>query len=310
MTIAITGGSGGFARTALTHLLARRPADEIVVITRNPRGLDELAGRGVDIRHGDFDDPSTLPAAFRGVDELLLVSTNRVGTRMVQHTAAISAAADAGVSRIVYTSFAGRGDGNPSIAVADHRATEELIRATGVRSTILRNSQYIDALVEAASREPLRTGVWLSSTGGGLVAPIARAECAEAAAAVVLGDGHDGEVYELTGPGLLTFGDVADIVSKVAGRDLAHRDVTEDEVYARFDAMGIPRDAIADNTVDGVPWSSNDMVTMERSIRLGFLAFVTDHAERLLGRRPQSVAEFAASRREYLRSIQPEPAGR
>ena len=78
----------------------------------------------------------------RGVDRLLLISTDAVGARLDQHRAAVAAASKAGVRHVAYTSFPQPVPTNPALVVADHAATEQAIRDSGLTSTMLRNNLY------------------------------------------------------------------------------------------------------------------------------------------------------------------------
>src|SRR5689334_4449446 len=139
MTVAITGASGTLGR-----LIAER-LDDAVLITRDPSSLE-----GADVREGDFEDPSSLARAFEGVDRLLIISLPRVGERVPHHIAAVEAAAAAGVSHLLYTSITDPSDSNPAYVAAEHRATEDAMRASGLAWTFLRNSIYTEMLVPTA----------------------------------------------------------------------------------------------------------------------------------------------------------------
>ena len=106
--IIITGGTGALNGATTDHLLAHIPADGIAVVTRDPHRASHLADRGVEVRRGDYADPASLPAAFDGADQLLLVSSNDpFADAVALHRAAIDAAVDVGVGRILYTSHQG-----------------------------------------------------------------------------------------------------------------------------------------------------------------------------------------------------------
>ncbi|WP_326761621.1 SDR family oxidoreductase [Streptomyces phaeochromogenes] len=303
MTILLTGASGGFGRRAVELLLDRLPAHELILMTRTPEKLADFAARGADIRYGDFDDYESLKSAFTGADKVLLISASKVGSRIPQHTNAINAARAADVRHVVYTSYIGKGPDNPSLAVGDHRSTEDLLRESGMTWTVLRNAQYTDALVEAGARVPLRTGRWLSSTGSGRMPLVTRDDCVDSAVEVLSTPGHEDVIYEITGPELLTYREVAETIAEVAERPIEYLDVDEEAMYAHFDSMGIPRVAVADQSVDAVPWSSEDMVTVERAIRLGFMEVASQDVEKLTGKRPKSLREFTREREGHLKSL-------
>jgi len=302
MKIIVTGASGNFGSATVTSLLERMPAKDLILVTRDPARLDHLARLGVTVRRGDFDDREALEAAFIGGDKLLLVSATKVGSRIPQHRNAIEAAAAAGVRHIVYTSFIASDDSNPSLAVSDHRGTEKILAASGLDWTVLRNSQYTDAVIEAMAPLALQNGRWIASAGDGKMAHVWREDCVASAVAVLTGDGHRNRTYDITGPELLSYREVAALVSEVAGRPIAFASVTDEALYAFFDGLGIPREAVPDQSVGDVPWSSDDMVSFEQSIREGHMAVISDHVEQLTGRRPRSVLAFALERREQLQA--------
>ena len=302
MKIIVTGASGNFGSAAVSRLLERVPAEDLIVVTRDPARLDRLAELGMTIRRGDFGDREALEAAFAGGDKLLLVSATKVGSRIPQHRNAIEAAAAAGVRQIVYTSFIASDDSNPSLAVSDHRGTETMLAASGLDWTVLRNSQYTDAVIEAMAPLALQRGRWIASAGDGKMAPVWREDCVASAVAVLTGDGHRNRKYDITGPELLSYREVAALVSEVAGRPIAFAPVTDEAMYEFFDDLGIPREAVPDQSVGDVPWSSDDMVSFEQAIREGHMAVISDHVERLTGRKPQSVRAFALERREQLQA--------
>ncbi len=119
MTIGITGAAGHLGRAAAEAVLRTTEPSEVVLTTRRPEALADLAAPGVQVRHADFDRPETLTAALAGVHRLLLVSTDEVGARLDQHRAAVGAAVEAGVSHVVYTSEPEPVPRNPAVAVAD-----------------------------------------------------------------------------------------------------------------------------------------------------------------------------------------------
>ncbi|MBL1087699.1 NAD(P)H-binding protein, partial [Streptomyces actinomycinicus] len=106
--IIVTGATGKLGRRTVERLLERVPADRVGVSVRDPRKARDLAGRGVRVRQGSFDDPASLVHSFEGAEQLLLVSLDRTGPQCVSgHRAAIDAAVKAGVGRILYTSQMG-----------------------------------------------------------------------------------------------------------------------------------------------------------------------------------------------------------
>jgi len=302
MTIAVTGASGNYGAAAVRGLLEQVPSEDLILISRSPARLGHFAELGCQVRRGDFDDRASMAEALRGAERMLLISTGRVGKRLPQHGNAIAAAVEAGVRHIVYTSFVGIADDNPALVIRDHGGTEAMLRESGVAWTALRDSQYADAMTDVAGPLALSTGIWRSSTGEGRIAFVTREDCVAAAVAALTSDGHENRVYNITGPELLRFQDVAEILSNIAGKPIAYESVSSDEMYAMFDAMGVPREAVDDLVVERFAWSSEDMVSFEAAIRAGFFAVISNDFEQLTGREPESFRHFAERRQDMLRS--------
>jgi NAD(P)H dehydrogenase (quinone) len=244
MTIAVTGATGFLGRLVVDELLQRATAPgDVVAVVRDAARATDLAERGVQVRLGDYDRPDTLGSALAGVDTLLLVSGNEVGRRVAQHRAVVDAAVSAGVVRLAYTSIV-RADTTPLLLAAEHRETEELVRASGLRYTLLRNSWYLE---NYTSQVPtyLRQGTIVGSADGGRVSAASRRDYAAAAAAVLVEGSHDGRVYELGGDQAFTMTELAAEVSRCADRDIDYRDLPVEEYTAVLAAAGIPEPVAA-----------------------------------------------------------------
>ncbi|HTX24905.1 MAG TPA: SDR family oxidoreductase [Steroidobacteraceae bacterium] len=301
MKIAITGASGQYGRLATDRLIAQGRASDLILITRTPVKLSERARAGCSVRYGDFDKPGTLPVALRGADKLLLISGTRVGARVPQHKAAIDAAVSAGVQHLVYTSFVNVEEANPALVTRDHRATEELIRASGTGFTFLRDAHYADAMILNAGPGFIATGTWLTSTAGGREAMVWREDCVECAVAVLTQKGHENRAYPVTGPNRESFAEVAAMLAEIVGVPLRLVETDDAGMYAHFDSLGIPRRPVDNQSVAGIPWNSDDMVSFERAIREGFLDVCTSDVERLTGHRARSVREMIEANADALR---------
>ena len=300
--IVITGASGNYGRGVTDRLIAEGRASDLILITRKPEKLADRAAQGCIVRYGDFDKPETLAQAVQGAERMLLISGTRVGARVVQHKAAIDAAAAAGVGHVVYTSFIGIDDpANPAEVRHDHIETERLIRASGCGWTMLRDAHYADAMILMAGPGVMQSGKWFSNAGEGREAMVWRDDCIESAVAVLTGEGHEGQIYNITGPELQTFREVAAIMAEVTGRVVEYVSLDDEGQYAMFDAMGIPRRPVDDLEVAGIPWNSDDMVSFGRAIREGFLELCTDDVERLTGRKARSVRQMIEDNTAVLR---------
>jgi len=279
MSIVITGASGQFGRLTAEAVLEKVPPSDVVLVTRTPEALADLAARGAHVRAGDFDDPASLPAAFAGGEKLLLISMDRAGDRVPQHQAAIDAAAAVGVRSIAYTSILNPSDSNPAAVAAEHRATEEHVRARGLGWTFLRNGIYADLQVQAGAAA-LATGKLLTNDGDGRTSYVARADLALAAAAVLTSDGHDGKAYDLTGPEALGAADLAALFAEAGGRPVEPV-FLDDEAWvgAMVEHAGMPEPVARTYATFGI------------AARQGYLGIVSPTLEQLIGRPPTTVRE-------------------
>lgn len=271
MTIATTGASGTLGRLVSERLVAAADPSDVVLITRDASALD---GLGAEVREGDFEDPASLGPALAGVERLLIVSLPRVGERVEHHKAAVDAAAAAGVKHVLYTSITDPSDSNPAFVAAEHRATEEHIRASGMAWTFLRNSIYTEMLVPTA-QAALAGGTLLTNEGQGATSYVSRADCAAAAVAVLTGSGHEGKAYDVTGPEALGPDVQAALFSELGGRPVTVTRV-EDEAWvaAMVEHAGLPEPA------------ARVYSTFGKAARLGYSDSVSSAVEELTGRAP------------------------
>ncbi len=236
MTIAVTAASGQLGAEIVRALVAMQPGQTVVGLARRP---DKATGLGVEIRPGDYDDRSQLRAALAGVDTLLLVSgmappDDRIG----QHRNVIEAASEAGVTKIVYTSVQGAGEGTRfSPIVQSNRQTEADVRASGLDWVIGRNGIYIEP--DVAYIETYRAaGEIANCAGDGRCAYTTRPELAYAYARMLTGEGHNAKTYRLHGE-TLTQAELADHLNRAFGTRLTYRPMSVDAYEAdRTEALG------------------------------------------------------------------------
>lgn len=242
-TLLVTGASGQLGGAVVRHLLdtLKIPAERLIVTSRSPDGLADLAARGVTVRAADFDQPGTLANAFTGADRLLLVSTDALmepGKRLTQHRAAVQAAADAGVKHVVYTSLPSADTSQVSFA-PDHWGTEQALAASPLGWTVLRNAWYFENLAYSVPGA-LASGEWATAAGEGRIAYIARDDLARAAAAALASDSAENQVLTLTGEQAWSARDVASRVSALTGKPLTVIDITRAQQIDGLKAHGFP----------------------------------------------------------------------
>ena len=238
--IIVTGATGKLGRRTVERLLKRVPADHVGVSVRDPRKAQDLADRGVRVRQGSFDDPASLVHAFEGAEQLLLVSLDRTGEECVTgHRAAVDSAVKAGVGRILYTSQMGAAHDSRFQACRDHAQTEDLLRATGLPWTALRNGFYAASALRFL--EPGRHTGDIALPADGPVAWTGHDDLAEATAAILADETRfEGPTPPLTGPAALDFDAVAEIAAQATGRSFTRTVVPDDAFREQALAHGAP----------------------------------------------------------------------
>ena len=285
MSFVITGASGNLGRRTAELLLDQVDPTEVLLVTRTPDALSDLAARGAVVRHGDFNEPSELPAAFAGGERMLIISGDDIGARTAQHIAAIEAAKAAGVGHVAYTSIVNPVDDNPAAVVPSHKATEEALAASGLGWTFLRNGLYSEFRIDEAAMAK-DNGSFHHNLGDGQTAYVSRDDCAAAAAAVLSGGSeHDGQIYNITGPALLGAAELAELYGRVGGTPVEAINVPDEGLIQGMIGAGLPE------FVAGL------IASFGTAIRGGYLNERSDAVEKLTGRPPvtlESVLRGAA----------------
>lgn len=216
--IIVSGASGQLGSLVVEELLARgvQPAD-LILVSRTPDELKQYADKGAITRFGDMDKPESLPAAYKGGNRMLLISIGGPN-RPARHKLAIDAAVAQGVKQIAYTSFVNMENNDMPLA-NDHRATENILKESGVAWTFLRNSIYMDGLTMQAGQILQQGSVTVPEKEIG-IGYATREDCAAAAAAVLTTPGHDNKAYDITGPSVVGVSDIAKAVSEITGKTI------------------------------------------------------------------------------------------
>jgi NAD(P)H dehydrogenase (quinone) len=261
--IVVTGATGQLGRHVVSGL--REKGAHVVAGARNT-----AADLGVEVREADYDRPETLDGALAGAEKVLLISANEPGKRLPQHQAVIDAAVRAGVRHLVYTS-APHADTTELVLAPEHKATEEAIRASGIPFTFLRNGWYHENYVDTITRAA-ETGEVVGAAGDAQVASAARKDYADAAVAVLTGEGHENTVYELSGDVAWTFPEFAKEIGEVAGKPVEYRDLSLEAYEKSLVAAGLP------------PETAGFVAALEGNIAAGTLAETSGDLNRLIGR--------------------------
>jgi len=274
MTHLITGATGDVGSRIAQHLLKRgvRPR----VLARNEAKARLLFGDRVDVSVGDLAEPITFRKALQGIDTLFLVN---VGPEIPERDeAAASLSKEMGVKKIVKLSSL---DVEHGLAIgAWHEEGEAAIRASSVPFTFVRPTGFMSNLLAWA--HSIKTEqVVRSSTADGRRPFIHSEDIAAVSVEALVTDRYLGQAIPITGPDSLTFGEATAIIAKVIRRPLRYEAISDEEARERY------------GKISGSPEETEAHVTLWRAIRQGRLAAVTHDVERILGRRPISLSQWA-----------------
>jgi NAD(P)H dehydrogenase (quinone) len=279
--ILVTGATGHFGAATIDFLLKKVPANQIAALVRDETKAGGLKEKGVSVRVGNYHDYNSLVQAFKGIDKVLLVSSNDFDDRTGQQINAINAAKEAGVKHFVYTSIStNKPTGSVIPFVVDaHIATANHLKASGLTYTLLNNNLYADVLPMFLGDKVLETGIFLPA-GEGRVPFATRLDMAEAAANVLSGTSHDNKEYNISADVTYSFADVAQILSKLSGKQVTYVDAPKDVFIDALTKAGVPAEYI------GVNAGFSD------SIKHNELDLANDELEKLLGRKVTTLESF------------------
>jgi len=274
MTYLITGGTGDIGSKVVEHLLQHGERPRVFV--RDAEKARSRFGDRVEVFVGDLADPLTLKAALAGVDELFLVNT---GPKIpVRDEAAAKAAKAAGVRHLVKLSSM---DVEQGLAIgAWHERGETAIRASGIAFTWVRPTGFMSNLLAWATSIKAE-GIVRASTDNGRRAFIHSDDIAAVATKALTTRQYDGESLTITGPEALSFADVTEKIGSAIGQRLVFQSISDEEARQRYAATG------------ALALDVDAHVSLWRAIREGRLVGVTNTVERVLGRKPIALQQWA-----------------
>ncbi len=248
--IVVTGATGQLGRLVIKFLLENIPASEIIAAVRNPEKAKDLSDMGVQVRHADYNQPSTLTTAFKGAEKLLLISSSEVGNRAPQHRAVIEGAKQAGVKLIAYTSIL-KADTSPLALASEHLETEKALKASGIPFVLLRNGWYTENYA-ASIPAAIAHHAFIGSAADGKIASAAREDYAAAAATVLLSPAISGTIYELAGDDVYTLVEFANEIARQSGKAVSYVNLSQADFAAALEGAGLPKsfaELLADSDV-------------------------------------------------------------
>ena len=274
--ILITGATGKVGSEAARLLAARHQPTRALV--RDPSRAPD---GDVEIATGDFDRPDTLDAAMRGIDTVLLVSP----AVPAQEIAVIDSAVRQGATRVIKVTSKASAD-SPVDRRRGQAQIEAHLQTTGLAYTLLRSNAYMQNLLALA---PVikQTNGFLMSAGDGQVGMIdARDVAATAAAIAIAPKEHAGQTYWLTGPGLITYTDIAEELSAALGHLVEYRQISPAEHRAAMVQAGTPEAVATSNAqafgliAEGdAAWLSDDVKSITGTAPRPLRTFIADHVQ-------------------------------
>ncbi|HUO29336.1 MAG TPA: NAD(P)H-binding protein [Bryobacteraceae bacterium] len=285
----VSGASGHLGRRVVELLIQQVGATRVIAGTRTPERLADLAQQGVQVRKADFEDPQGLEKALAGADRALIISSDaidRPGRRIAQHRAAVAAAVKAGVQHAVYTSMPNP-ETSPVVFAPDHLGTEQALAASGLGYTILRNCWYTEFLIPALAAA-VASGKLIAAAGQGGAPYVTREDCARAAAAALASSDTSNHTWNITGPAVVTFAELAKLASELTGRPVEYAAASPEERTQQLIALGTPEPI------------AKMLVSSQIAIAQGKMGTATAAVQELTGRAPMSVAHFLSAHRAAL----------
>lgn len=278
-TILITGATGTIGSLLVERLAGAGVPFNVFVRRRDEAERFERCGIRAFV--GDFTAPHTLGPALKGVDKLFLLSAAHPRQGEWQGNV-VEAAVRSGVKHLVKVSASCAGADCPAPIKRWHHVTEAHIRRTGVPYTFLRPNGFMQNTTKWA--RTIRTkGEFYMPVGDARASQVDARDIAAVAAAVLTSDPseHDGRIYEITGPRAITYHEVADILSRVCGREVRY-------VQAGYESTR--RSMIESGMED---WLADAVLGTYRFIADGHASHLTDVVEEVTGKPPRSFEQFA-----------------
>ena len=277
--ILVVGATGTVGGEVMAQLAEAGTARRAMVRDVGRAVTAGLRNEGAELVRGDLDEPASLIAAMEDVDAVLVVTAN-TPAQVAQETAAIDAAAKAGVDHIVKLSVPGTSADASFDLLRFHYDIEQHLAASGVPHTVVRPIWFMQNLLHVAPALTHEDVLRLPLGDG----PIGAVDVRDLAAVIIALLGGDPEVDPVvTGPANVTGAAMAAALAEASGRPIRFEDCSKEDFEAGIRAGGAS------------DWYAREMGTLYDGIlRIGFGAGVTDVVERLTGRAPRSISEFAS----------------
>ncbi|MBI3941573.1 MAG: SDR family oxidoreductase [Chloroflexi bacterium] len=291
--ILVTGATGTVGSELLRQLLARQvPVKALVRGGQGSRPADRegvLHDPMVEVVTGDLDQPESLPGALAGIERVFVLTPTSPRQPALEGNL-VECARQAGIRQIVKLSVLGAHSESPATLLKWHGLVEQKIEATGVPYIHLRPNLFMQNLLRSA---PLiaSQGMITSSTGETGISWIDVRDIAAVATKVLTEEGHEGRTYDLTGPESISYGQIAEKLSAMLGKQITYASLTDVEYWHTIAGSGRPAYLTHALTTlnqfyrqgGGAPVTGNVEIVTQQPART-MDAFLAEHLERFKGK--------------------------
>jgi uncharacterized protein YbjT (DUF2867 family) len=234
--IIVTGATGTIGRELVQDLKAR--GAEFKVMVRSEEARKRMVSEGIQAVPGDFDRPESLGLALRGAETVFLLTTPRPDLVKVEG-AFLQAAGKAGVKRVVRLSAMGANPSAASALTRGHGQCEAQLEASGMAWTFLRPTLFMQNIGAMYADSIARTSTLFAPAGEARIPWIDARDIAAVAGITLTAAGHEGLIYELTGPEPHSYAEVAALLGVQLGKTVRFVDVPDDAAYQAMTGMGM-----------------------------------------------------------------------
>lgn len=301
--IIVNGVDGNFGAMVAEYVLNLIPKKDLIFTAPRIEKLKKYQDMGIAVAKADFNDTKGLAQTFADADKVLLISMPFVGKKRRQaHKNVVEACVKAHVKQIIYTSVLSASHPmNPSIENIDHSYTEAIIENSPLDYIILRNSLFVEAFTSDYMRAVEANEKTIAKNmGDGRVWFISRKDCAYAAACALNNHLLHRAILNINGREPLSYADFLAIGNKATHHHITYTKLTDDELYAYFDSIGVPRDTDGDFSKSPIQATSEGMVTFGTTVTEGYLDVPVSDFSSLTGRQPLSIEYIFEHVQDYL----------
>ncbi len=288
--ILVTGATGTVGAELIKKLSERGTSARAFV--RNRANAHRIALPGIEIVEGDFTKPESFTGALVGIERLFLLipSSSQVEK---QQRSFVDAAKKSGVKHIVKLSQLGANPHSPGRFQRYHGAVENHILRSGIAYTFLRPNLFMQALLDFRSALSSQ-GTLFAAARNAKVSLVDVRDIASLAERALTESGHEGKIYDITGPEALTHAHMAEQLAQGLGKPIKYVDVPLEAFREALLSFGLP------------PWQAEGVVEDYEQYRRGEASLVTTTVRDITGNDPFAFSRFA---RDYAAKFLGKAAG-